>query len=175
MLILPRTFVHSVIGLVVSSMVACGTPQIIEGSERSGDGILLVDTRQMKYTKVEPANELGFAKVVSGAGETYAEGVIDAKGVEITPPRTTMLVDDITGATALVRDGREHLFVDLGNGPVDTAMFSKAWGFEYVGLSAMAVRWRSWPIVGSISIQQAPIVSAPPSTLPRPFTMIARW
>lgn len=118
-------------GLALCFLVACGVAEIVGGSERSGDGILLVDTSHMKYTKVEPANELGFAKVVSGAGETHAEGVIDAKGVEIIPPRTTMQVDDITGSTALVRNGREHLFVDLGNGPVDTAMFSKAWGFEY--------------------------------------------
>jgi hypothetical protein len=86
----------------------------------------------MKYTKVEPANELGFAKVVSGAGETHAEGVIDAKGVEIIPPLTTMLMDDITGSTALVRNGREHLFVDLGNGPVDTAICSpRTKGYQY--------------------------------------------
>lgn len=85
----------------------------------------------MKYTKVEPANELGFAKVSFGAGETYAEGIIDAKGVEIIPPLTTIFIDDITGSTALVRNGREHLFVDLGNGPIDTALFATTKGYQY--------------------------------------------
>lgn len=89
------------------------------------------DHRTMKYAKVDSANELGFAKVTAGEGETHAEGVIDAEGVEIIPPRTSTLVNDITGSTALVQNGRIFQFVDLSKGPVDTAMFSQAWGFEY--------------------------------------------
>lgn len=85
----------------------------------------------MKYTRMEPPNELGFAKVTAGEGATHAEGVIDAKGVEIIPPMTSILVDDITGSTALVRTEREHLYVGLENGPVDTSLFATTKGFQY--------------------------------------------
>lgn len=85
----------------------------------------------MKYTKVAPANELGYAKVSSGEGETYAEGIIDVKGAEIIPPRTDMLVNDITGSTALVQVGRAFLFVDLDHGPIDTALLTTEKGYEY--------------------------------------------
>ena len=85
----------------------------------------------MKYTKVAPANELGFALVTAGEGATHAEGVIDANGVEIIPPMTSILIDDITGSTALVRTAREHLFVGLENGPVDTSLFATTKGFQY--------------------------------------------
>ena len=93
--------------------------------------MLPVDTPHMKYTKVFPANELGYMKVTSGEGETHAEGIIDVKGTEIIPPLTSILIDDITGSTALVRNGREHLFVELGNGPVDTALFATTKGYQY--------------------------------------------
>ncbi len=86
---------------------------------------------RMKYKKVFPANELGFAKVIVGEGETYAEGIIDVKGNEVIPPRRDMLVNDITDTIALVQVGREWLFVDLGKGPVDTALFATAKGYQY--------------------------------------------
>ena len=85
----------------------------------------------MRYTKVEPPNARGFAKVASGDGETYAEGIIDETGTEIIPPLTSILIDDITGSTALVRNGREHIFVDLGNGPIDTSLFATTKGYQY--------------------------------------------
>lgn len=85
----------------------------------------------MKYAKVDTQNTEGFAKVSQGEGASYAEGIIDAQGVEIIPPMTSILVNDITGSTALVQNGRLFQFVDLANGPVDTTMFRKAWGFEY--------------------------------------------
>lgn len=90
-----------------------------------------LDTKPMKYTKVAAPNAEGFARVTSGEGSTHAEGIIDAQGVEIVPPLTTILIDDITGSTALVRNGREHLFVDLGNGPVDTSLFATTKGYQY--------------------------------------------
>ncbi len=90
-----------------------------------------VDTRDMKYTKMDTLNAEGFAKVSRGEGDEYAEGIIDTKGVEIIPPRADMLVNDITGSTALVQVGRSFLFVDLGNGPVDTNLFATAKGYEY--------------------------------------------
>ena len=89
------------------------------------------NTVTMKYTKVFHANEQGYAKVTAGEGATHAEGIIDAKGVEIIPPLTTILIDDITASTALVRNGREHLFVDLGNGPIDTKLFATTKGYQY--------------------------------------------
>lgn len=89
------------------------------------------DPLTMKYAKVYPANELGFAKVTAGEGATHAEGIIDMKGAEIIPPLTTILIDDITASTALVRNGRLFQLIELANGPIDTALFSKAWGFEY--------------------------------------------
>ena len=85
----------------------------------------------MKYTSIDAPNAEGFAKVTAGEGGTHAEGIIDAKGVEIIPPLTSILIDDITGSTALVRNGREHLFVDLGNGPIDTALFATTKGYQY--------------------------------------------
>lgn len=89
------------------------------------------EPQTMKYNKVFPVNEQGFAKVTAGEGEIHAEGIIDAKGVEIIPPLTTILIDDITGTTALVRNAREHLFVDLGNGPIDTNLFATTKGYQY--------------------------------------------
>lgn len=92
---------------------------------------LPIDTPEMKYRKVDTPNAEGFAKVTAGEGETHAEGIIDAKGVEIIPPRTSLLVNDITGSTALVQSGREFLFVDLDNGPIDTALLSTTKGYPY--------------------------------------------
>ncbi len=89
------------------------------------------ETQPMKYTKVDTPNAEGFAKVTARTGGMHAEGVIDAKGVEIIPPRTSSLVNDITGSTALMQSGRFFLFVDLANGPVDTALFGTEKGYEY--------------------------------------------
>ena len=85
----------------------------------------------MKYTSIDAPNAEGFAKVTAGEGGSYAEGIIDAKGMEIIPPLTSILIDEITGSTALVRNGREHLFVDLGNGPIDTALLATTKGYQY--------------------------------------------
>ncbi|MBL0046249.1 MAG: WG repeat-containing protein [Flavobacteriales bacterium] len=117
------------IAAVLATLCACTTHP--NTSTRSTNAHLLVETPHMKYTQVEPANELGYAKVSLGEGETYAEGIIDAKGTEIIPPRTDMLVNDITGSTALVQVGRSFLFVDLGQGPADTALFATTKGYEY--------------------------------------------
>lgn len=114
-----------------SVLWACGASVDDEVSVRSLDAALVEDTPHTKYTKMDTPNTEGFAKVTAGEGATHAEGIIDAKGTEIIPPRTYLLVNDITGSTALVQNGRLFQFVDLANGPVDTAMFSKAWGFEY--------------------------------------------
>jgi len=102
----------------------------------------------MKYNKVFPANEMGFAKVNLGDGVTYAEGVIDAKGNEVIAPRTDMLVNDITGAQALVQVVREFLFVDLDAGLVDAEALGTEKGYQYAepfryGLAMVQVddRW----------------------------------
>lgn len=89
------------------------------------------DSLPMKYTKVEPANDLGYAKVSMGDAETYAEGIIDSKGNEVIAPRTDMLVNDITGAQALVQVVREFLFVDLDQGLVDAALLGSEKGYQY--------------------------------------------
>ena len=120
-----------VVGLALGSLSACGVHDDPGASARPSDGALSVDTPTMRYTKVEPPNARGFAKVASGDGETYAEGIIDETGTEIIPPLTSILIDDITGSTALVRNGREHLFVDLGNGPIDTSLFATTKGYQY--------------------------------------------
>lgn len=85
----------------------------------------------MKYAKVDTPNAEGFAKVSTGEGETYAEGVIDANGVEVIAPRTTFLINDITGSTALLQNGRFFQFADLSHGPVKSAFFDTANGYEY--------------------------------------------
>ena len=85
----------------------------------------------MNYKKVFPANEMGFAKVNLGDGESYAEGIIDANGTEVIAPRTDMLVNDITGAQALVQRGREFLFVDLDQGLVDAEALGTEKGYQY--------------------------------------------
>lgn len=126
-----RTSLPMVVGLALGSLSACGVHDDPGASARPSDGTLSVDTPTMRYTKVEPPNARGFAKVASGDGETYAEGIIDATGTEIIPPLTSILIDDITGSTALVRNGREHLFVELGNGPVDRNLFATENGYQY--------------------------------------------
>ncbi|MBP6697120.1 MAG: WG repeat-containing protein [Flavobacteriales bacterium] len=113
----------------LAALTGC-TSRHVDHAQQEGTHSV-VDTPAMSYAKVHPANAEGFAKVSRGDGETCAEGIIDAKGVEIIPPRTSMLVDDISGYTALVRNGREHLFVDLGNGPVDTNLFTTTKGYQY--------------------------------------------
>lgn len=120
-----------VVGLALGSLSACGVHDHPGASARPSDGALSVDTPTMRYTKVEPPNARGFAKVASGDAETYAEGIIEAAGTEIIPPLTSILIEDITGSTALVRNGREHLFVDLGNGPIDTSLFATTKGYQY--------------------------------------------
>lgn len=85
----------------------------------------------MKYTKVEAANALGFAKVSLRTGDQYAEGVIDAQGNEVIAPNTELLVNDITDARALVQFRRSFLFVDLDQGPVDGALFATEKGYAF--------------------------------------------
>lgn len=85
----------------------------------------------MKYEKTEPANSLGYAKVSLHIGDKYAEGVIDAKGVEVIPLNTELLVADITDATALLQFANKFLFVDLDQGPVDTTLFATTDGFQF--------------------------------------------
>ena len=114
----------------MSTMLALGSCAQ-NGGEAAVRRSRAVDDTPMGYTKVDTPNPEGFAKVSMGSGGSYAEGIIDAKGVEIIPPMTSMLIDDITGSTALVRRGREHLFVDLGNGPVDPDLFATTKGYQY--------------------------------------------
>jgi hypothetical protein len=116
-------------GLILLALTGCTGPTTT--SAQGSEARLPVDTPAMKYTKVDTPNAEGFAKVAQGNGETYAEGIIDAKGQEIIPPQTSMLVNDITGAMALVQVGREFLFVDLGHGPIDTALLSTEKGYQY--------------------------------------------
>ena len=85
----------------------------------------------INYAKVYPRNEQGFAKAARGEGDTYAEGIIDKEGNEVIAPRTDMLVNDITGAVALVQVGREFLFVDLDRGLVDAEQLGTEKGFQY--------------------------------------------
>ena len=89
------------------------------------------ERKNMKYTKVEPANVLGYAKVSLGTAEHYAEGVIDKNGVEIIAPGTEFLVTDITDARALLQFASKFLFVDLDQGPVDAALFATTNGFTF--------------------------------------------
>lgn len=90
-----------------------------------------LEPAKMKYEKTEPANSLGYAKVSLHIGDKYAEGVIDAKGVEVIPLNTDLLVADITDATALLQFANKFLFVDLDQGPVDTASFATTDGFQF--------------------------------------------
>ncbi|MBK7084512.1 MAG: WG repeat-containing protein [Flavobacteriales bacterium] len=113
----------------MAALTGC-TSRDVDASTKDGTN-LVVDTLAMSYGKVHPPNAEGFAKVSKGDGETHAEGIIDAVGTEIIPPLTSILIDDITGSTALVRSGRGHLFVELGNGPIDTALFATTKGYQY--------------------------------------------
>lgn len=118
-------------GVVLLALSGCTGSGGNAASAQGTGPTLPVDTLHMKYTKMAPPNAEGFAKVSMGEGSTYAEGIIDAKGVEVIPPRTDMLVNDINGSTALVQVVREFLFVDLGNGPIDTALLTTTKGYEY--------------------------------------------
>jgi len=85
----------------------------------------------MKYKTIEPANALGYAKVTLGTGDTYAEGIIDANGVEIVAPSTELFVTDITDARALLQFAHKFLFVDLDQGPIDSALFATTNGYVF--------------------------------------------
>ncbi len=98
---------------------------------QEGEAASSIDAPIMNYTKVDTANAEGFAKVTAGEGAMHAEGIIDAKGVAIIPPQTRMLVNDITGSTALVQVGRQFLFVDLANGPINTRLLATEKGYQY--------------------------------------------
>ncbi len=125
---MPDLLLSAATALVLSSCTGSGSR--IDPAVGS-DSTIPVDTPDMKYTKMYAPNAEGFAKVSLGDGATHAEGIINAQGTEIIPPLTTILIDDITGSTALVRNAREHLFVDLGNGPVDTNLFATTKGYQY--------------------------------------------
>lgn len=119
------------IGLCAVMLVACAGDGEGSASAQTPGSTTSLAPSSVKYTKMDTPNAEGFAKVTAGEGETHAEGIIDAKGVEIIPPRTSVLVNDITGSTALVQSGRAFLFVDLANGPIDTSLLSTETGFEY--------------------------------------------
>lgn len=83
------------------------------------------------YTRLDTFNAQGFGRAVSGEGETHVEGVIDRKGVVIIAPRTSFLVNDITGSTALIQNGRVFQFADLSNGPLPANYFDTAASYPY--------------------------------------------
>lgn len=114
-----------VIGLMTLS--ACMVPGASRGQTAAGPSSI----SRMTYVRVDPPNAAGFAKVVRGEGETHAEGVIDAKGTEIIPPRTSFLVADITGSTALVQNGRVFQFMDLSHGPVSADHLAATRAYAY--------------------------------------------
>jgi hypothetical protein len=85
----------------------------------------------MKYTSVAATNARGFAKVTLRTGDNYAEGIIDASGKEVIPPRTELLVNAIDGATALVQKGRGFVFVDLERQRADPSHLDKARVYQF--------------------------------------------
>lgn len=85
----------------------------------------------MKYTTVEPANALGYAKVSIKRGPQNAEGVIVRNGVEIIAPSTDFFVTDVTDARALLQFASKFLFVELDQGPVDEALFATTNGYTF--------------------------------------------
>ena len=113
-------------GVFLLLLCACGGTSTQPTVAQNG-----IEPSSMKYNKVFSANEQGFAKVNVGEGSDYAEGIIDGKGNEVIAPRTDMLVNDITGAQALVQRGREFLFVDLDLGLVDADALSTEKGYQY--------------------------------------------
>lgn len=90
-----------------------------------------ISSLRMKYSKVSATNESGFAKVIQGEGETYAEGVIDATGREVIVPSTNLLVSAISGPTALVQKGRDFLFVNLERQRQDPSTLDRTRGYAF--------------------------------------------
>ncbi|MEO8067840.1 MAG: WG repeat-containing protein [Flavobacteriales bacterium] len=81
--------------------------------------------------KVDSPSTAGFAKVSTRLGEHYAEGIVDGTGKEVIPPRTDILVKDITGARALVQRERDFLFIDLDQPGLDPSLLNTEKGYQY--------------------------------------------
>lgn len=81
--------------------------------------------------KVDQPNELGFAKVSIRDGDDYQEGIVDAQGKEVVQTSSRILINDITGALALVQFERKFLFVPLNDGFISTDAMAEVNGFQY--------------------------------------------
>ncbi|MBP6575301.1 MAG: WG repeat-containing protein [Flavobacteriales bacterium] len=85
----------------------------------------------MAFAHMDTPSTAGFARVTTGTGATHAEGIIDRDGNVVIPPRTDMLVNNITGARALVQRGRAFLFIDLDSPGLDPALLDTEAGYSY--------------------------------------------
>ena len=128
----PRAATVARIALLASvALSACTEPGTRTVATKSTSATPGNERTPMKYSKIEPANAMGYAKVSLRIAEQYAEGVIDKNGVEIIAPNTELLVSDITDARALLQFASKFLFVDLDQGPVDASLFATTPGFTF--------------------------------------------
>ncbi len=103
--------------------------------------------------RTEPRNERGFAKISTRKDEVYYEGIVDAQGDEVVPLSSRLLVNDITGALALIQFERKFLFVPLDAGSYSEGDFASVVGFQYAqphrcGLALVCVN-DSWFYINS--------------------------
>ncbi len=90
-----------------------------------------VQSSSARETKVDPPNDFGYAKISIRDGEDYQEGIVDAQGLEVVQPRSSMLVNEITGKLALLQVERKFLFVPLDQGFVSSEDLDSVIGFQY--------------------------------------------
>lgn len=113
---------------VLVAIVGCGSNH---AQKLDQNAEVALQSSSARETKVDPANEFGFAKITIREGESYQEGIVDAQGNEVVQPGANMLVKDITGNLALVQVERKFLFVPLEDGFVSSEDLASVKGFQY--------------------------------------------
>ncbi len=116
------------IAAILAAIVGCSsnTDQQSRNSVEVG-----VQSSGSRETKVDPPNDFGYAKISIRDGEDYREGIVDAQGNEVVRPRSSMLVNEITGKLALVQFERKFLFVPVDQGFVSAEDLDRTVGFQY--------------------------------------------
>lgn len=122
-------FQHLLLAIWVTALIGCVNRQ--ESYEAANEVKQSNGTTSMKYDNVSKPNELGYSIVKVGEGTSYAEGVIDSKGVEIIAPSTQMLINNLSGKRALVQRERDFVFVDLDQGPQNQQKLQSLAKYQY--------------------------------------------
>lgn len=118
---------YGALAAILASALGCGK------SDRQSDSSLVanMNTARTRERQVDAPNEFGFAKVSIRSENSYEEGIVDAQGNVVVPPRANMLVNDLADNLALLQVDRKFLFVPLDQGSVSLEDFAGVDGFQY--------------------------------------------